>query len=297
VLYRNLAESDCLAYNAAQRRSNEREGKETAMTFRRDDRRLFDRSANEYDAIRPGYPEALIEDLIRQSAIPDAGRILEIGCGTGQLTAPLAARGYEIVAVELGEDLARIASENLNPYLDATVICADFERWEPEPDTFDLITSAQAFHWIDPEIGYPKAHTALRPDGHLALIWNLFPGSNTPVYRALHKLYRTHAPQLCRRPGRRPLEERVERTMREIDASGLFLKPEIRQYPWVASYTKMEYTTLLRTFSDHLALEPAALDRLLGAVGTTIEQCSGTIDRPQVATLFLAQPRESARSV
>jgi len=63
------------------------------MPFDRNDRRLFDRSAIDYDAVRPGYPGALIEDLIAACEIPDDGVVLEIGCGTGQLTVPLAEQG------------------------------------------------------------------------------------------------------------------------------------------------------------------------------------------------------------
>ena len=49
-------------------------------------RTTFNTSAEWYDRIRPGYPEALIDDVINLSAIPAGGRILEIGCGTGKAT-------------------------------------------------------------------------------------------------------------------------------------------------------------------------------------------------------------------
>jgi len=261
------------------------------MPFDRNDRRLFDRSAIDYDAVRPGYPGALIEDLIAASRIPDAGSILEIGCGTGQLTVPLAERGYRVTAVELGRALSRLASMNLEPFPNATVVRADFERWETAPACYDLVVSSQAFHWIDPAIGYPKAHAALRSSGCLALVWNLFPGSDSPVHCALDEEYREYAPQLSRDPGRRSLEGRVERTMGQIRASGLFDDPSVHRYPWTATYTTADYLKLLRTFSDHLSLEPSDLERLLTAVGATIDRFDGSIDRPQVATLFLAQPR------
>ena len=262
------------------------------MPFDRDDRTLFDRSAMDYDAVRPGYPKELIEDLIAVSRIPDGGAILEIGCGTGQLTVPLAERGYAITAIDLGRELSLLARANLAPFSNAQVVCADFERWESEPAAFDLVVSAQAFHWIDPATGYPKAHAALRRGGHLALVWNLYPGSDTPVYHALDEDYRACVPQLHRKPATRSLEERVDRTIGEIRASGLFAEPAVRRYPWMSTYTTADYLRLLRTFSDHLALEPSDLDRLLAAVGATIDRFGGSIDRQQVATLFLASPKE-----
>ena len=265
------------------------------MTFDRSDRYLFDRSATEYDAARPGYPRELIEQLIASSGIPDGGAVLEVGCGTGQLTVLLAERGYRVTAVELGPELSRLATANLAPFPNATVVCADFEQWGIAPDAFDIVVSAQAFHWIDPSIGYPKAHAALRSSGWLALVWNLYPGSDAPIHSALDEDYRVNAPQLYRGFGTRSLEARVARTIDEIRASGLFDEPAVRRYPWTRTYETEDYLKLLRTFSDHLALEPPNLERLLAAVGATIERFGGSIDRPQVATLFLCRPRRDVK--
>ena len=70
------------------------------MTIRQHDtkylRTTFNTSAEWYDQIRPGYPEALVDDVISLSAIPEDGRILEIGCGTGKATEMFASRGYAI---------------------------------------------------------------------------------------------------------------------------------------------------------------------------------------------------------
>ena len=44
-------------------------------------RTIFDRVAEDYDRVRPGYPEPLIRDIISLSGIPRNGRILEIGWG------------------------------------------------------------------------------------------------------------------------------------------------------------------------------------------------------------------------
>ena len=66
------------------------------MNARMSLRTIFDQAALDYDEVRPGYPEELIEDVISISAIPKDGRILEIGCGTGQATIPFAKRGYSI---------------------------------------------------------------------------------------------------------------------------------------------------------------------------------------------------------
>jgi SAM-dependent methyltransferase len=261
------------------------------MPFHRSHRSLFDRSALDYDAARPGYPEALIAAIAARSGAAEGGRILEIGCGTGQLTRLLAARGYRITAIEIGEELGKLAESNLERFPDVNVIHADFEKWDVEPGAYDVVASAQAFHWIAPNIGYPKAYEALQPNGSLALVWNLFPGSDAPVYQALADVYRTCAPQLGQAAGRHWFGDRIERTVQGIAASGLFEEPDVVRIPWATRYTTSRYLQLLRTFSDHAALHPDTLERLLDGVRLTIDRFGGTIDRRQVAVLFLARRR------
>ena len=65
-------------------------------------RAIFDEVPELYDRVRPGYPAQLFEDVVGLSGIGARARVLEIGPGTGQATLPLAQRGYELTAVELG---------------------------------------------------------------------------------------------------------------------------------------------------------------------------------------------------
>ncbi|WP_392475982.1 hypothetical protein [Nostoc sp. C110] len=67
-------------------------------------RSTFNQVALLYDQVRPGYPEALFDDVVSLSRINPGGRILEIGCGTGQATVPFARRGYRILCIELGDN-------------------------------------------------------------------------------------------------------------------------------------------------------------------------------------------------
>src|SRR5262245_17855886 len=122
---------------------------EHPLTFRTG----FDQVAAEYDAIRPGYPEPLIEDIISMSNLPADGLILEVGCGTGQATIPFAQRGYHMTCLDIGAALAALAAQNCRAYPEVQIQVASFETWEGNPDTFDLIISATAFHWIPPEVG------------------------------------------------------------------------------------------------------------------------------------------------
>ena len=94
-------------------------------------RRTFETVAALYDRVRPTYPDELFAELAR--SIRSGGRILEIGPGTGQATLPLAERGFEIVALELGAELAAFAREKLARFPKVEIVNAEFESWTAAP--------------------------------------------------------------------------------------------------------------------------------------------------------------------
>src|SRR5512135_2313694 len=131
-------------------------------------RSVFNEDAAAYDAIRPDYSPQLIEDVISFSQIPASGRIVEVGCGTGQATLPFAQRGYPLLCVDIGEEMLKVARQKLKAFPQVAFWRGAFEDWPLEAGTFDLIISATAFHWVVREVGFPKAAAALKPGGTLA---------------------------------------------------------------------------------------------------------------------------------
>lgn len=136
-------------------------------------RTTFDRVALLYERARPGYPEKLFDDVVSLSGIPPNGWILEIGCGTGQATVPFARRGYRLLCIELGENLATVARHKLANYPQVEVLTGAFEDWLPKMGAFDLAIAATAFHWLDPTLAYPKTACALKTGGAIALCMEL----------------------------------------------------------------------------------------------------------------------------
>ena len=106
----------------------------------------FDKVALLYDKARPSYPDALFEDILAYSNLPDTSRILAVGCGTGQATLPLARRGYTIDCIELGPQLAALAGDKLKDFPQVKVTCANFETISLPSSSYDLLLSATAFH-------------------------------------------------------------------------------------------------------------------------------------------------------
>lgn len=132
------------------------------MGIDRTKRITFEESAELYTQER--YPDELIADIISLSGIPPEGKILEIGCG-GNATISFAQRGYELLAIELGERLATIAAENCCAFPKVQILNMAFEEWVEETAVFDLVIAADALHWIPPEISYPKAARVLKAGG------------------------------------------------------------------------------------------------------------------------------------
>jgi len=248
-----------------------------------------------YDEVRPGYPEALFDDVVSLSGVPPGGRVLEVGCGTGQATLPFARRGYRILCVELGENLAAVARRNLASYPRAEVLTADFEDVPLPEEAFDLAISATAFHWLDPAVAYPKVARALRPGGTLALFWNEHVHSDDAsggFFEAAQKVYERETPQIVKPDDHKGLllpHELADRTA-QIEASGLFDGVIRRDYAWDGPYDAEGYLRVLSTYSGHVALDPTSRERLFGGIRDLIErEYGGRIVKGYATTLYLAR--------
>jgi SAM-dependent methyltransferase len=147
-------------------------------TLERSYGKVFDQVAEEYDRHRPTYPDVLLDHVCEVAALGAGDRVLEIGCGTGQLTRGLLARGLRVSALEPGERLIALARQNLGDIGDVEFVNARLEDALLPPECFRAVFSASAMHWIDPDIGWRKAAEALVPGGTLALVQ--YVGLNEP---------------------------------------------------------------------------------------------------------------------
>ena len=185
------------------------------------------------------------------SRIQPDGQILEIGCGPGNTTIPFAKRGYKILGIELGERLAAIAIQNCRAYPEVEIKNIAFEGWELEEGRFDLALAADAFHWIAPEIGYPKVAQALKGTGSAAFFWDVPIELGTDISKAIDRVYQDTAPGFINPDKRFTAEWMVGIITRNFERSGCFGDVETKQYFWYDMLTAEQYINVLRTFSMH----------------------------------------------
>jgi ubiquinone/menaquinone biosynthesis C-methylase UbiE len=250
-------------------------------------RGTFDQSAEVYDRVRPGYPDALIDDVIRLSGIPHDGRILEIGCGTGKATEPFALRGYRIDCLEIGRYLAAVAAAKFRGLPNVRVIVSSFEDWQAQDRGYDLVLAATSLHWVDPEVAYAKSAALLKPSGALTEFSHVQPAKMEGFAARVQDVYRACAPSLLSGVSPDPRAERKQPAGLE-----LFCEPIVRCYPWSVRYSAEQYIQLLRTFSDHIRLPDAERNALFCGVADLIRQeYGGSVVRHSQAVLVLRQLR------
>ena len=135
---------------------------------------VFDEVADEYDRTRPMYPDALVDRACEVAGLGYGDPVLEIGCGSGQLTRSLLARGLRVTAVEPGGNLIRLAGQNLagtgSGSGSVELVNARFEDAALPSGYFRAVFSASALHWVDPTVGWRKIAGTLAAGGTLALL-------------------------------------------------------------------------------------------------------------------------------
>ncbi len=213
---------------------------------------IFNENADLYDKYRPGYSDDVIDHIISSSGMKRGAHILEIGCGTGQITKPFAEKGFKILCLEKGKKLARLASSNLNQFSEIEVNNIAFENWEPLNNHFDLFLSAQAFHWIKTDLGIKIAGDVLKKDGTLCLVWHLDKSQDTEFWKATIPVYAKYMTVKTEKPS---LDESKNMYMNAIESDPNFDFPDVKLFSYEKKYSTSEYMGLLNTFSDHMTMK------------------------------------------
>lgn len=253
-------------------------------------RETFDEVADIYAKVRKGYPAALFDDLETLAGLGSAARVLEVGCGTGQATADLAARAGHVLALDPGArliDQARKAIDAAN----VEFVVSSFEDMEASPGAFDLIASAQAWHWVDGMIGVPKAADLLADGGRLAIFGHVPMPIPSLFETSFKQAFDRNAPGVWGAPS--PMEAYLPSGpfAGMIAASARFGPVIHRGYEWTWDLDPETFGRYLRTDSAyHFLAEPerfALFDDLAAAVAAN----GGMLRLPWQTHLYVATKR------
>jgi Dimethyladenosine transferase (rRNA methylation) len=241
-------------------------------------RLTFNEVPTEYDNLRPQYADALSDDIIQFSSVDKTKKALEIGIGTGKATLPFLKTGCELTAIELGDKLAQYSKEKFAKYENLKILNQDFESVLLEENSYDLIYSASAFHWIQPEAGMQKVSCLLKPGGVFAWLSVQPAPTDENIHNELQKVYREYeryfkgnVPEFNRQP------ETEEKQLYRANLLRKYGFVDVREdlYSGTRTLNAKEYATLCSTYSDHRAIPEEDRIQFLQKIENAINHCGG----------------------
>lgn len=152
----------------------------------------FSSRAAHYHAHRPRYPVAAFDRLARDLTLSPGWVVADIGSGTGILAEPMLDRGCTVIAVEPNPAMLAVAHVHYRHDPRFHAVFATAEATALAPESIDLITAAQAFHWFDPAGFRAECVRILREPGALAVFWNQRLIEGNPFLEAYESLLRRY---------------------------------------------------------------------------------------------------------
>ncbi|WP_157794098.1 class I SAM-dependent methyltransferase [Paenibacillus donghaensis] len=245
----------------------------------------FDEVADTYDVYRPSYPPELINTIISAAALEPESKLLEIGAGSGKASELFLERGYGLLCIEPGQQLAELGlRKHEGKRIEYAV--TRFEDWQQPRLENDLVFSAQAFHWVPQPEGYRKCSEVLKPDGRLALFWNFYLCGDTKEDRELASICGEH--QVFSFASEDEINQRIDRTSAEIPASGYFAAPEVYRYQWSTVLDADSFIGFLQTGSEYLILTEQERSRAVAEISAVIAKNGGQVSFHFVTGLFIS---------
>jgi len=272
--------------------------------------KVFDEIAAEYDRRRPAYPDELIDQACLVAGIGSGDHVLEVGCGSGQLTRGLLARGLHVTALEPGKSLIALARQNLEGAGAVEFVNAQFEDASLSREQFQAVFSASAFHWVDPEVSWQKSADVLVPGGTLALVqyFGLEEPRSERDQEAVLAAMRMVAPDIA---ANWPVYRDLDATLAGVEqrrgnvsqvwawlgsydigrgyARRLFGDVQVAVLPKLVEHTPDELNALVRTMSYYARLSPGQRQALEHEYEAIYERLGRPIRAGTVAALVTAR--------
>jgi SAM-dependent methyltransferase len=236
--------------------------------------------------------------------------VLEIGCGSGQLTRSLTARGLRVTAVEPGTNLIALARQRLDDLSAVAFVNTRFEEAVLPSKHFHAVFAASALHWVDPTVSWLKIADVLLPDGTLALMsyFGVEEHRSKPDQDAVLAAVTKVAPDIAADwPTYRSLDATLAGVHQRRDnvakawawlggydvaqdcAGRLFRDVQIAAVPYPIEQTADEVNALIRTMSFYARLSPNQRNTLQQELQVLHESLGRPIRASIIAALVTAR--------
>ena len=253
----------------------------------------FDTVASAYEKFRPGYTDELYKMIFDYSTLNESCCVIEVGIGGGQATLPILRTGCHLTAVEYGEDFSKICEEKFKEYQNFSVITGKFENIDFSDDTYDMVYSASAFHWIPEDIGYTKVYAMLKSGGVFARFANhpYRDKGNLLLLEEMDKIYAEYYYKFYNQKQEVPKEYSEDQSIQraEIAEKYGFVDIKYALFHRTRTFSATEYSTLLGTYSDHIAIEESIREEFFSKIENAINNHGGSITVYDTIDLQLAR--------
>jgi SAM-dependent methyltransferase len=257
----------------------------------RERRDVFGEAVEQYASARPGYPDAMIDDVLEYA--DPVGEILEVGAGTGKATVGFASRGVAMTCLEPDPRMAARLAQECSSFPGVTIEVTRLENYS-RPLAFDALIAAQSWHWVDPGRRWDLAHEAVRTGGTIALFWNIYIVADPDRRAQLIDIdkrygvdYGANGVSIEEHEGEIDIEEGWPAY--DLAGDSRFEDLVSRRYRRTLAYDNSTYVDLLASTSAYRLLEPTRREKLFDDVHAALAGHDGSVPMNVVTDLFLGR--------
>ncbi|MBU1013572.1 MAG: hypothetical protein KKG99_11240 [Bacteroidetes bacterium] len=261
-------------------------------------RKIFDSyfvNHENYDSVRPGYPNIMFDDLKNNLNITPTKKILEIESDSSKTLKKIAEFGCDIIGIETRKNIIPFTQDTNTTYSNVNVVGTNFEQYHALSSYYDVIIDFKAFHLTQNQEKYKKVLEVLAENGSLVLIWNSFLQTQSAVTFEIEKLFRKYLyeiyPSYEETVNTRvfyKVEQRMIEILNQPDLVMCFMK----RYYSLYHYDKVSYPEFLNTYPKINSIDKCRRDAFLRDVGETIQKFK-EITVPIMTIVLIMQKRNS----